>query len=306
MSKLITVFGATGNQGGSVISSILKHNVLSKEFRLRGVTRDPSKPSGEALAKRGVEVVKADLTDKESLRKAIAGSHSVFAVTNYWESMSKDAEITQGKNIADVCKEVNVQHLIWSTLPHVTTLSKGALPNVPHFDSKAEVDSYIRSIGVPMTSFEPGFYISNLKTMMPKGENDSYTLAWPVPSSTGFPCFDAARDTGKFVSAILRNRSELLGGRVLGASGFFTGSELVAAFEKASGKKGVYAEVSEEVFKGYLPPEIGQELLENLYLIRDYKYFGGEDAEGDLEKSLKLLDEKPTSLEEFMEKEAPW
>jgi uncharacterized protein YbjT (DUF2867 family) len=57
MSKLLTVFGATGNQGGSVVNAVLAHPVLSKQFKLRGITRDPSKPSGQALAAKGVEVV---------------------------------------------------------------------------------------------------------------------------------------------------------------------------------------------------------------------------------------------------------
>jgi hypothetical protein len=57
MSKLLTVFGATGNQGGSVIKAVLADPVLSKEFKIRGITRDTSKPSAQALAAQGVEVV---------------------------------------------------------------------------------------------------------------------------------------------------------------------------------------------------------------------------------------------------------
>jgi uncharacterized protein YbjT (DUF2867 family) len=57
MSKLITVFGATGNQGGSVIKYILEDPALSTEYKIRGITRDTSKKSAQELAKRGVEVV---------------------------------------------------------------------------------------------------------------------------------------------------------------------------------------------------------------------------------------------------------
>lgn len=56
MSKLITVFGATGNQGGSVIKHILDDAVLSKQFRIRGITRDVSKPAAQALIAKGVEM----------------------------------------------------------------------------------------------------------------------------------------------------------------------------------------------------------------------------------------------------------
>lgn len=57
MANLITVFGATGNQGGSVIDAILKDPQLSKEFKIRGITRDTTKKSAQDLAKRGVDVV---------------------------------------------------------------------------------------------------------------------------------------------------------------------------------------------------------------------------------------------------------
>src|ERR1700691_5406029 len=61
MSKILTVFGATGIQGGSVINAVLASPNLSKTFKIRGITRDPSKPSGQALAAKGVEPVKADM-----------------------------------------------------------------------------------------------------------------------------------------------------------------------------------------------------------------------------------------------------
>jgi uncharacterized protein YbjT (DUF2867 family) len=63
MSKIITVFGATGNQGGSVINSLLNDAQLSKTFKIRGVTRDTSKPAAQELEKRGVELVKVRLSE---------------------------------------------------------------------------------------------------------------------------------------------------------------------------------------------------------------------------------------------------
>ena len=57
MSKLITVFGATGKQGGSVIRAIQADPDLKSEFKIRGVTRDVSKPAAKELEKKGVEMV---------------------------------------------------------------------------------------------------------------------------------------------------------------------------------------------------------------------------------------------------------
>jgi uncharacterized protein YbjT (DUF2867 family) len=57
--KILVVFGATGNQGGSVINSILSDPNTTEQFQIIGITRDPSKPSALALAEKGVRLVKA-------------------------------------------------------------------------------------------------------------------------------------------------------------------------------------------------------------------------------------------------------
>jgi len=55
--KIFTVFGATGNQGGSIVDIFLNDAKLNKEWSVRGITRDVTKDSAKKLASRGVEVV---------------------------------------------------------------------------------------------------------------------------------------------------------------------------------------------------------------------------------------------------------
>lgn len=57
------------------------------------------------------DLEKADLEDKSSLRAALKDAHTVFGVTNFHELMSKEREIQQGKNLADICK-VNPRLLV--------------------------------------------------------------------------------------------------------------------------------------------------------------------------------------------------
>ena len=59
--KILVVFGATGNQGRSVIDSILSDPTTAAQFDILSVTRDPSKPAAVALAERGVKPVKASI-----------------------------------------------------------------------------------------------------------------------------------------------------------------------------------------------------------------------------------------------------
>ena len=57
MSKTLTVFGASGNQGSSVIKAVLNDESLSKEFHIRAITRDNSKASITEWTKKGLDVI---------------------------------------------------------------------------------------------------------------------------------------------------------------------------------------------------------------------------------------------------------
>ena len=137
--KLITVFGATGNQGGSILDIVLARPDLQEKWALRGITRDPQSSKSKALTEKGVEMVKADVDDPESVKQAVSGSYGVFGVTDFWSIMDKEREIKQGKNIFQASKEAGVKHFVWSALPYAEKITDGALKHVDHFDSKAIV-----------------------------------------------------------------------------------------------------------------------------------------------------------------------
>ncbi|KAI8649261.1 NmrA domain-containing protein [Fusarium keratoplasticum] len=298
MARIITVFGATGNQGGSVIDHILADNALSKDFRIRGITRDPAKPASQKLAERGVELATADMNSKDSLVKALSGSHTVFLVTNYWESMNADTEITQGKNVADAAKEVGVSHIIFSSLLNVTEVTGGRLTHVPHFDGKAKIEQYIRSTGVPSTFVLPGYFMSNYIQMLRREEDGSYTLAYPVGDKAKFPLFDAASDTGKFVKPALKDPQSFKGKHILAATDYYTPERVLSEFEEVTGKKTKYVQVSAEQYKSFLPAAMAEEMLENHLFVEEPGYYNGAS----LEESLSVLEDKPTTWKEFITK----
>lgn len=66
MSKLLTVLGATGTQGGSVVAAALKSNL----YKVRAITRNVNSDAAKDLSAQGVEVVAANLDDEESLVQA--------------------------------------------------------------------------------------------------------------------------------------------------------------------------------------------------------------------------------------------
>ncbi|KAI5369188.1 putative NmrA-like domain, NAD(P)-binding domain superfamily [Septoria linicola] len=166
----LVVFGATGNQGGSVIKTVLNDPVLSKKSKLRAISRDASKPQMLAFAKQGVEVC---------------------------VSMSADIEFAQAKAVVDAAKAIGVQHLIFSSLINVSNESHGRLVHVSHFDGKARVEQYIRDSGLAATFVLPGLFMSQFVDMIRKNEDGSFMLALPVDGDKArIPLHDVTGDTG--------------------------------------------------------------------------------------------------------------
>ena len=205
MSQILTVFGATGVQGGSVIRAVRAHPVLSKTFKIRAVTRDISKPAAKALVQQGIEVTTADMASPSSLAAALAGTHTVFLVTlpDMVTGAAPGTETQHGKNVADAAKEAGVQHLVFSSLINVTEASAGKLPHVAHFDSRAAVEKHIREENTPATFIQPGYYMTNFTNLglLRKGDDGSYTLTGPTsPTKALLPLFFAEEDVGEFLS----------------------------------------------------------------------------------------------------------
>ncbi|OJJ46841.1 hypothetical protein ASPZODRAFT_131733 [Penicilliopsis zonata CBS 506.65] len=302
MSGTIVVFGATGKQGGSVVESLLQTT-----FHVKAITRNPASKNAQALSSKGVEVVQADLNDSESLRTAIRGAYGVYAVTNFWEHLDGQKEIEQGKRIADICVEEGVQHLVWSSLLNVTKLTNGVLSHVYHFDSKAEVEEYIRTLDIKATFFLPGFYMSNIAGMnlrqAPDGSG-TRILALPILETAPIPLFASENDTGKFVKAIFLKREETLGKRIYGATAYTTPIEIVQVLREESSGAGqdvVYSQLPHDVFKGALgslgmPEPVQEELLQNMRLMAEFGYYGGDS----LGASIAIVDEPLTTWREYV------
>lgn len=135
----------------------------------------------------------------EQVAPAVKDAHTVFLVTNYWETGSGNMEVAQGKAVADACKTAGVKQLIFSSLLNTNKISNGRLTHIKHFEGKAEIEEYIRQINVPATFVLPGFFASNLFTSIRKNEDGSF--AWALPASgdkTKVPIFDVTADMGTY------------------------------------------------------------------------------------------------------------
>jgi uncharacterized protein YbjT (DUF2867 family) len=140
----IVVTGATGRQGGAVARHLLEDG-----WRVRALTRNPTSDKAKALATLGAEVVRGDMGDPASLRPAFAGVHGVYSVQNPMIS-GLEAEVQQGKNVADVAREAGVGHLVYGS---AGTGKPGT--GIGSWESKLQVEAHMRTLGLPVTVLRP-------------------------------------------------------------------------------------------------------------------------------------------------------
>jgi len=256
--KIIAVVGSTGSQGGGLVQSILSDS--NGGFAARAITRDPNKDKAKALAAKGAEVVKADLDDVESLKKAFAGAYGVYGVTNFWEHFSAEKEKAQAKNIADAAKAAGVKHVIWSTLEDTRKLMKPddkRMPmlqekyRVPHFDAKAEANAYFG--GLPVTYLVTSFYWDNLYMfgLAPK-KGDDGVYSWTFPMGNAKLAGIAAEDIGKTAYGIFKAGDQYIGKTVGIAGENLTLPEMGDKLSKGLGIGPVkYNAVEPDVYRGF-------------------------------------------------------
>jgi uncharacterized protein YbjT (DUF2867 family) len=209
--RTILVTGATGAQGGSVARSLLERG----QFAVRALTRNPSSEAASALRHAGAEVVQGDLNDPESIRRALEGCYGCFGVTNFWEHFGGEEE--QGRNLVDAVAASDVQHFVFSSLPHVSKPTGGEL-DVPHFDIKARVEDYAREKNLPMTVVHVAFYYENFIHFFPPQRQEDGTFQFGFPQGETPLAMASVEDVGGVVAPIFERPEEFIG-RTVGVVG---------------------------------------------------------------------------------------
>ncbi|KAF9768675.1 hypothetical protein IL306_013987 [Fusarium sp. DS 682] len=256
--KLITVFGATGSQGGSVVQSLLQNK--SQSFKVRGITRNPDSEKAKALAEHGVEVVKADGLAKGEVIEAFRGSWGVFVNTNSDDpSMNQEGgptELDIGKSLVDAAAEAGVSHFVYSGMASAAETTGGAVPNKA-FDVKHAVREYAKTKGFETVNIvSPGWYLENHLVEefapamggFPFAADEEGYLTLHVPRWGGneeIPFISIGDDYGDLVHGIFLDPKKYNGRLVQGVSASETAGKLVSEFEKVTGKKARFVPIED-------------------------------------------------------------
>jgi uncharacterized protein YbjT (DUF2867 family) len=140
----IVVTGATGLQGGAVVRHLLEDG-----WHVRGLTRNPESKRARTLRALGCDVAQGDMGDAASLRPVLEGSYGVYSVQNPFIG-GPEAEVRQGKNVAEVAKDVGVGHLVYGS---AGTGSKGT--GIPSWETKLQIEDHMKALGLPLTTLRP-------------------------------------------------------------------------------------------------------------------------------------------------------
>ena len=242
----ILVTGATGQQGGS-----LARLLLQKKHKVYALTRNTHSSAAQELRNRGAVIVKGDLDDSDSLKRAVKDVQSVFLMGTPFED-GTEGETRRGKLMADIAKENRIEHLVYSS---VANADKNT--GIPHFESKYKVEQHIKNLGIPHTIIGPTFFMENL---LGPGLEQSQ-LALPLSPSTILQQ-SALENIAEFSALVLERRKPFLGKRIDIASDEVTGEQAAE----------ILSDVLEYKIK-YVPVPLQQVYQANEDMARMYEWY---------------------------------
>jgi uncharacterized protein YbjT (DUF2867 family) len=238
-NKTIFVTGGTGNQGGAVA-----RNLVQQGFTVKVLTRNIESPKSQNLKNLNIELINGDLNNTDTFREHLKDIYGIFSVQSFENGVDK--EMNQGIALADLGKEINIKHFLYSSV-FAANLNTG----VPHMDSKFKIENHIRQIGLPFTILRPtslyeNFLIPQVKKGILKGK-----LVQPINRNT-VQQYIASEDIGKAAAKIFQNNDNYLGKTIPLATEQLTMQEVADIFSKVLKKKIVYKKLPAFITKLFM------------------------------------------------------
>jgi len=147
---LILVTGGTGFVGGHVV-----HELRGRDLPVRCLVRDPRKAT--KLTGWGCELAEGDVTDAESLRRAVAGVDTIVQLVAIRQGPPEQFQrimVDGTRDLLSAARDAGVGRFV-----HMSALgtSEETKELVPYYGAKWENEQQVRNSGIPFVIFRPSF-----------------------------------------------------------------------------------------------------------------------------------------------------
>ncbi|MFH8753724.1 NmrA/HSCARG family protein [Streptomyces rimosus] len=243
-TKTVVVLGATGQQGGSVAAAL-----RADGWAVRAVVRDPSGHRARSLSAAGVETVRGDLRDPQSLPVAFSDAYGVFSVQpnsgQAGAEVTNEDEVRFGTAVADIAERCGVAHLVYSS-----AITAGSTTGVGHLDTKNRIEAHIRKLDIASTIIRPATFMELLLTPeMGLAQGHLSFLMRPDQTMQ----FIAVRDIGHIATAVFGSPRRYVGRTMEIAGDALTGNALAEHLTQAAGQPISYSRLpTQDEFLGKL------------------------------------------------------
>jgi uncharacterized protein YbjT (DUF2867 family) len=218
-TKTYFVTGATGNQGGAVIKHLLKNG-----FRVKALTRDPDSVKSKGLAASGADIIEGDLNTPSSYNNHLKDVDGVFCVLTMKDGAKK--ELQQGLSFAQEVKKSGSPHFLYSSV-----IGADLGTGIPHWESKNQIEGYIKRIGLSYTIIRPASLYENLFIPQVRSRILKGKLVFPVQKNK-LQQYIGAHDVGRISTTIFMNPSGYLSKTVSLAVEEMDGEQLAGLLSK--------------------------------------------------------------------------
>lgn len=210
----------------------LAKDLRSTGWRVKALVRDPNTNKAEALAAQGIEPVRGDLADMQSIQAAMIGAYGVFSVQpssgqGAASGVTDEDESSYGKAVADSAVASGVHHLVYSSANAAGLTKTG----IGHFDTKSEIEEYIRGLNILSTVIRPSAFMEILT--LPGMGLDKGAFAFFMQPDQPMQ-FIAVEDIGKIVAGIFAAPAKFGSQTIEIAGDTVTGAELAEKFSRTA------------------------------------------------------------------------
>lgn len=190
--KKILICGITGNQG-----SALARSLSNDTFELCGLTRNKDSSQSKEIQEQGVKLIEGNLDDTNSFASHLDEIDTVFLVQAM--GLGRQKEVQQGREFIKLLREKGIKQLVYSSV-----LNADQNTGVPHFESKNELENFIKESKIDYTilrpaSFNENFLNPEITKRLQKGK-----LVMPLRNQV-VQQFISTDDIGKIAAQVIVN-----------------------------------------------------------------------------------------------------